>query len=124
MFRIVKNAFISFTLISLSAGASAELFDLTAERVPGLPGAMVMTIVARKSVSITGIVLNEGNCTLDDMTPDDALALIFDPNHVVEPLLPITMGMGDEQQVTMQCRNLIQAEFQTTRGDVVYEFSY
>ena len=114
-----------FALLSLSAGSSADnLFDLTVQSVTNgfgavIPDQLQLNIVARKSVSITDIVLNEGNCTVEGAVENFNVNLY----NGVETF-PLTMGMGDEQELYIKCENLIQAEFQTTRGNIVYEFSY
>ena len=125
MIRHLKNVLGMFALLSLSAGSSADnLFDLSVQSVTGAYGRVIndrlqLNIVARKSVSITEIVLNEGNCTVEGAVENFNVNLY----NGVETF-PLTMGMGDEQELYIKCENLIQAEFQTTRGNIVYEFSY
>jgi hypothetical protein len=88
-------------------------------------------VVARKSVSITGIVLNEGNCSVVG-THQSIENAILDPKSadddyyyaLARDIFPMTLGMGDGETIRIKCKNLIQAELQTTRGDIVYEFSY
>ena len=128
MIRNLKNVLGMFALLSLSAGSYADnLFDLTVQSVTNgfgavIPDQLQLNIVARKSVSITDIVLNEGNCTVRG-TVESVYDTLYDGAEPKEAF-PLTMGMGDGEELFIYCENLIQAEFQTTRGNIVYEFSY
>ena len=134
--RYFKNVLGMFALLSLSAGAYAE-FNLTiypaVSVVNGdqIPRHLDLKVVARKSASITGMVLNEGNCPIVG-THQSIKDAMFDPKSedndyyyaLARDIFPLTMGMGDDATIRIKCENLIQAVLQTTRGDIVYEFSY
>ena len=90
---------------------NADIFDVWVEDTYAF-NIKFLNVVAREPVSITDIVLNEGNC-----------GFFKKPGGKPSPTFPISMGMGDEKIIWIVCPNLIEAELQTTRGTISYTFS-